>query len=260
MQSTITKELSLGTQGQWCQDISVHLGFSKPIVEAYSASSNRKSFCTPFMSDTTLASTPFVVGGNERFVNLSFAVKPRAYDEEKSIFFKLQNNKDPLTSSNYTIMYLYSWQDKKMIFNGFCVPPGESGKVLRYDNEDRSFCLEDTNVIVRHDGGMSKPPEELFKEMNEEADACTFSVMVTHAEALPPPPPQAKTRTRGMPVEVDGFPSIESDSVDSGMVTSRARMSKGGETNQRFRYLDLEYRDAPISIFHFTCMLASKNK
>lgn len=215
-------------------------------MEAYTASNNRKSFCTPFMDDATLAPTPFIIKGKEKFVNLSFEVMPRAHDEEKSIFFRLQNN-NPSISSVHTIMYLYSWQDKKMIFNGFCVPPGESGKVLRYDNEDRSFCLEDTNVIVRHDGGgMSKPPEELFKEMSQEADACTFSVMVTHAEAPPPSPPP-------LSVEVNGF-----DTVDSGMVTSRARMGKGGETNQRFRLINLEYKGAPISFFHFTCLLASK--
>lgn len=141
------------------------------------------------------------------------------------------------------------------------MPPGETGTVLRYDTEDRSFCLEDTNIVVGQGGaGMSELPEELFKKMSQEEEACTFSVMVSHADAPPPPPPVVhappKIRARGL----RQFGAVEYDSVDdtAALVTTRARMGRGSATNQNFKGVNLRFNNSPVSFFHFTALLANK--
>ena len=167
--------------------------------------------------------------------------------------------------NEHSLLYIYSTQDKKMVFKGFATPPGSFNNLVRYDTEDRAFCLRKNttpDLYPAHDSDVA--PSDAFKIVCN-SDVCGFIILVTQAKDSSKRDDRLYVQTDGVTQAKDSKRDdslyVRTDSVD-GFATSKqgakphhANLLKGASTNTKFSRVDLEYKDAPIHIYNVTILL-----
>lgn len=148
---------------------------------------------------------------------------------EMEFSFVVDNTAD--VRKEHAIVEVYSTQDRRLVFSGFLVKPGNKNELLRYEHADRAFVVRKSSVVT--DGTF---------EGARDADVCAFTVMVTQVKEIPPSPPLRwwGARARGR------------DEVDGPVHTN---LLEGKPTFQRFETIKIEYTDAPVHIYNFVILL-----
>nr|BDV50205.1 MAG: wsv390-like protein [Chiromantes dehaani nimavirus] len=139
---------------------------------------------------------------------------------------------------NTHVAHIYSLQDKRIIFDGFAVSPGEKSRLMRYDTNDRAFCLT-VNPIVLEDettaAASKRTARQIFENVRDNKKGmCAFSIMLTRAKARAQPP-------QGLLAETDGPRRTKKHYTN---------LVEGSKTNQRFTSVEMEYENAPVHIYN----------
>lgn len=182
----------------------------------------------------------------EHFDTVTFTRKKDSETQEMEFAFLVDNSKD--TRKEYAVIYIYSTQDKRIVFSGHATPPGSNSKLLRYEHADKAFCLRKSALTPQDTGTTKLTPNEAHTKVCD-ADVCAFTVLVTQAE-------EVKNR-RPVYVEYDGHEGSDSDSgcdaPDGGL--HHTNIIEGGRTGQRFDSTSLEHKGAPVHIYNVTVLL-----
>ncbi|ATU83424.1 ORF420 [White spot syndrome virus] len=211
--------LSIKATGDWCSNI-------KTVFSPFTEGKGNLPNSLPFTrSPNTTCGSREAANATEHFITVFAKDKYKRERVKRTIGFTLDNTKE-LTPNRYLVADVYSWQEEKMVFEGFCVPPGKSGTFVRYSNEDKSFLLADTGRYMKkkYDDPENKTssggdddddddddddnnnvdvyeendPRNVFEVEKDEKYACTFSILVYRAMKKSPPV------CRGLLVETDG--------------------------------------------------------
>nr|BDV50168.1 MAG: wsv390-like protein [Chiromantes dehaani nimavirus] len=160
---------------------------------------------------------------------------------ENQFSFLIDNKEE---GQQYAVAYIYSLQDKRMIFYGFAVSPGKKSRLMRYDTEDRAFCLTANPTVLEEDTTAPKrTARQIFENVRDnKKDVCAFSIMITRKK-------KPVQQSQGMLMETDG---ISTDVTDGPSSTQRhyTNLVEGSTTNQRFVDLALDYDDATVHIYN----------
>lgn len=227
---TDSPKLSLVANEKWCSGIRVDKDRGK------SSSVTVSEFFHKSQGASALKGrTPTVVV--EHFDAVTFLKKNGEAAAENRFGFLIDNKKE---KDEYAMAYIYSHQDKKMIFDGFVVPPGEESRLVRYDTDDQAFCLMTNPMELELTE--KKTACDIFEDVQRnKKDVCAFSIIVTRAKARNPIP------LRGLLVETDGIPS-KTDQTDG--TPHYTNLVKGGKTNQKFKRVEVDYEGAPVHIYN----------
>nr|BDT63468.1 MAG: wsv390-like protein [Sesarmops intermedium nimavirus]BDT63473.1 MAG: wsv390-like protein [Sesarmops intermedium nimavirus]GBG35628.1 wsv390-like protein, paralog 3 [Sesarmops intermedium nimavirus] len=159
-------------------------------------------------------------------------------DAVENQFGFLIDNKEE--EEQYAVAYIYSLQDKKIVFNGFAVSPTKKSRLMRYDTDDRAFCLTANSTILEEDTTASKrTARQIFEDLRDtKKGVCAFSIMLTRAR-----------QPRGMLVETDGTTTDVTDGPSSTQ-QHYTNLVEGSKTNQRFTPVAVDYDGAPVHIYN----------
>lgn len=223
-------ELSLLATGNWCSRIRVRGESSNIAVSEFV-----HKYAALGKSMLILAEKSEEVV--EHFDIAIFSEKNNA--SENQFGFLIDNKGE---NKQCAVAHIYSLQDKRMVFNGFAVPPGKASQLVRYDTDDRAFCLIADPAVLEEETS-KRTAREIFEDVQKnKKDVCAFSIVLTRAEASP---------LRGLLAETD---SISSD----GPSPHYAKLVKGSETNQKFTCVKLDYEDAPIHVYNVVLFIRQK--
>ena len=143
----------------------------------------------------------------------------------------------------YSVMYIYSEREKKMIFDGFAVKPGKIGKLVRFEDEDKAFTLLKSSIPVANEEDVVA--QKVIEKMGN--DVCSFKILLTLGEEF-------KENFCSLKVGVDGIGGNVSNNEVSDDVVDNPRyytnLLRGKKTNQKFQNLMIHYKDAPVYIYN----------
>lgn len=234
-------EVSLVATGEWCSGTRVDKDRGKCKIITVTEFLQKYGHLTASSSLLPEDKLGTVV---EHFDVVSFSKKSNLSDNVEKQFGFLVDNKTEKQENQYAVASVYSLQDDEKVFNNFAVPPGKESRLVRYEKDDRAFCLTENPSILEEETTVSKKTaQEIFEAVREnKKNVCAFSIMLVRAKARPPRP------LRGLLVETDGR------SFDGPSLTNKQQhytnLVEGSKTNQRFTRVSLEYEDAPIHIYN----------
>lgn len=183
----------------------------------------------------------------QHFDTVTFSKKSETRDMPFGFYVDNTGN-----TKDYSLMYIYSTQDKAMVFDGYATAPGRFTDLRRYEKEDRAFCLRKNTTEDMHSHDLA--PGAAF-ERTRGADVCGFVIVVTRAK---------KDWTRWHQLrnsyQTDSVSSLPRRGLvvqtDGGATPHHANLLKGTATDTNFAQVDLEYAGAPIHIYNVSILIS----
>nr|BDV50227.1 MAG: wsv390-like protein [Chiromantes dehaani nimavirus] len=228
-------KLSLVAAEEWCSRIRVDkergTSSSVAVPEFFQKYGNFEAFFSKRKPPSEVV---------EHFDIVTFSKKnDDPLDAVENQFGFLIDNKEG--GEQYAVAYIYSLQDKEIVFNGFAVSPTKKSRLMRYDTDDRAFCLTANSTILEEDTTASKrTARQIFEDLRDtKKGVCAFSIMLTRAQQP----------RRGMLVETDGTTTDVTDGPSSTQ-QHYTNLVEGSKTNQRFTPVAVDYDGAPVHIYN----------
>ena len=195
----------------------------------------------------------------EHYNHVIFDINSNAKENEDYEFGFYINNTE---SSQCCLASIYSVQERKSTFHSFIVRPRDKKNLLRYENEDKAYCLSKNKV--KADMNYSSD-EKKFNEVSKD-DVCSFMIFVTQVEEIDSD--EADEIQWDCDEDDVEFDFDETDSCDLSCDSSQNSLKvqadssynymnviRGKKTNQDFVECKVRYTGAPINIYHvfFLC-------
>nr|BDT63262.1 MAG: wsv390-like protein [Hemigrapsus takanoi nimavirus] len=179
--------------------------------------------------------------------------KDAAADYKTTPFgFFVDNRYD--TRGEHSLLYIYSTQDERMVFDGFATSPGKFNDLVRYETEDRAFCLRKNTTLDLYPVNDPDVTAATAFEKMKRSDVCGFVILVTQAkekkkEYVTIAEDRCGTRSMsGLMVQTDGASTR----------ASHANLLKGKTTSQKFSNVKLEHTGAPIHIYKVAILITQE--
>lgn len=164
------------------------------------------------------------------------------------------------TGGEYSLMYIYSIQDERMVFDGFATSPGNFSDLVRYETEDRAFCLRKNTTLDLYPVNDPDVTAATAFEKMKLSDVCGFVILVTQAKKKNKCVTIAEDRCGVKPQRTRSVSGLRAQTDSAPTLASHANLLKGKATNKNFSSVELEYTGAPIHIYKVTILITQKTR
>lgn len=192
----------------------------------------------------------------KHYNTITFEINPESkLDKDFGFYINNKCNDD-----NHALMYVFSWQEKKMVFGGYSVKPGMLSELLRYENSDNAFSLTKSSVADSTTTSTNNTTKQQFENALSQ-NVCAYTVLVTEARH----PKMAyeddacdggndQDDYDGGEDQCDGL-KVECDGSTKRKRRYHTNAIRGQKTSQNFNYVYLKYNSAPINIYNLVIFM-----